>query len=109
MKTTLLRWAIFYCPSFSQTSKRMGIEFLHRAAKSWQCHHAVVLTNEPEEKPDKKLPTAVCAEVMSPVLSAEPMSLSSVVKDVLVEEELLDEELLDEELLEPSIRLLRAS
>ena len=98
---------------FTLFAKRMGMEFLHRIGKGWRRNHAVVLTSEPEENPDRKLPMAVCAEVMSPVLSAEPMSLSRLVKDVLVEEESLDEELLDEvldeELLELLSRLVRAS
>ena len=46
---------------------------------------AVVLTNDPEERLVRKLSSALCAELMSPLLSAEPISDSILEKDSLLE------------------------
>ena len=79
---------------------------------------AVALTSEPEERLVKKLSSAVCAPLTSPVLSAEPICESKrendVVLEVLLDElsEELSEELsvtLLDELLLVSIRLVSES
>ena len=56
----------------------------------------------------RKLSNAVCALLMLPELSAEPISASRLENDVPLEEELLDV-LLDEELVDESSRLVSES
>ncbi len=53
-------------------------------------HHAVVLTIVPVERVPRKLTSALCADEMSPELSAEPISESKEVNEELLE--LLEEE-----------------
>jgi hypothetical protein len=66
---------------------------------------ADALTNEPEERLLKKLSSALCAALMFPELSAEPIFESRLVNEVSLE--LLDEVLL--ELLDEDNRLVTAS
>ena len=53
--------------------------------------YAVALTREPEERLVKKLSNAVCAELTSSDLSADPIFDSKVVKDEVLEVSLVEE------------------
>jgi hypothetical protein len=55
--------------------------------------HADALTSEPEDRFVRKLSKALCALLISPELSAEPISESSLENDVLLE--LVDVSLVD--------------
>jgi hypothetical protein len=57
----------------------------------------VVLTSDPEDKLERKLSRALCALLMFPDWSEEPISESSFVNDVTLE--LLDDEVLSFEVL----------
>lgn len=69
-------------------------------------HQALVLTSEPDERLLRKLSNSLCAVLISPELSAEPNSESSVVNELTLE--LLDEVLV-EVVLDALSRLVTAS
>lgn len=76
-------------------------------------HHAVTLTSDPDERLLRKLSNALCAELTSPELSADPICESRLENDELLELlevllELLDV-LFDEELSVELSRLVSES
>lgn len=80
-----------------------------------QRSQAVTFTSEPDERFFRKLSSAVCALWISPVLSADPICESRLLKELLLDEELDVEllasvdEVLDVESPEESNRLLSES